>query len=423
MNAPVLTRLSVDASRSQPERPLHVFLVAGEPSGDALGADLMRALKHRAGGACFGGVGGPAMEAQGLTSLLAVSDVSVMGVLPVLRRLPRLLAAIGKVAAAAIAAKPDIVVIIDSPDFTHRVARRVRRRRPDLPIVNYVGPSVWAWRPRRARRMLGYVDHVLALLPFEPAAYRRLGGPDCTYVGHPLVEQTAASRRTPEGLRTPTADRSTLLVMPGSRDSEVRRLMPVFGSALALLPEARACDLVLPTLPHLEALVRSEVQTWPLKPRIITEARAKQAAMRGARAAFVASGTATLELALFNVPMVVAYRVSLLEEFVARLMLNIDKVALPNLILGRNAVPEFLQRDCTAQTLVDALRPLLADGAERDAQLVAFGELQSLMNVADRLPPSDKAAAIIAQIVWERAMPRDQLSVLGDGDLLPVTNA
>jgi lipid-A-disaccharide synthase len=440
MNAPALTRLSAAALRPVHTRALSVFLVAGEPSGDALGADLMGALKQRAGDARFAGVGGPAMEAQGLTSLLALRDISVMGVLPVLRRLPNLLAAIRKVADAAIAARPDVLVIIDSPDFTHRVAKRVRRALPDLPIIDYVSPSVWAWRPRRAKRMRAYIDHVLALLPFEPAAYRRLGGPDCSYVGHPLVEQAAAMVGNAEGANT--ASRSTLLVMPGSRESEIRRLMPVFGEAVALITKGNASpsdlppphtprdkgegsgmiEIVLPTLPHLEDIVRSQVQRWPVQPRIVTEASDKQAAMRRARAALVASGTATLELALLNLPMVVAYRVSLIEELVARLMLKIDTIALPNLILGRKALPEFLQRDCTGEGLARVLQPLLADGTQRDAQLAAFGELQSLMNVPGRQSPSDKAARIIEEIVRERDATRYQPSVLVDGDLLPATN-
>jgi lipid-A-disaccharide synthase len=421
MSAPVLRRVSVEGPRSAQTRLLSVFIIAGEPSGDALGAGLMAALKHRTGGAHFAGLGGPAMEAQGLASLLALSDISVMGVLPVLWRLPGLLAAIRRVADAAIAARPDVLVIIDSPDFTHRVAKRVRRARPDLPIVDYVSPSVWAWRPGRAKRMRAYVDHVLALLPFEPAAHRRLGGPDCSYVGHPLVGQVLVPAGNTE--HQPPADGSTLLVMPGSRESEIRRLMPVFGEAVASLPEADTLDLTLPTLPHLEDRVRAHARTWPVQPRIITDARDKQAAMRRARAALVASGTATLELALLNVPMVVAYRVSLIEEIVARLLLKTDRISLPNLILGRCAVPELLQRDCTGEGLADALKPLLAGGAQRDAQLAAFTELQRLMNVAGRKSPSEKAAGIVEKIVRERQARVAQPGVLGDGDLLPATNA
>jgi lipid-A-disaccharide synthase len=211
--------------------------------------------------------------------------------------------------------------------------------------------------------------------------------------------------------------------MPGSRESEIRRLMPVFGQAITSLPEADIPDLILPTLPHLEDRVRAHARTWPVQPRIITDARDKQAAMRRARAALVASGTATLELALLNVPMVVAYRVSLIEEIVARLMLKIDTIALPNLIVGRRVVPEFLQSGCTGESLARALKPLLAGGAQRAAQLAAFAELQPLMNVAGRQSPSEKAAGIIGKMVRERQARVGQPRILGDGDLLPATNA
>jgi lipid-A-disaccharide synthase len=395
MNAPVLSRR---AFRPAHDRELGVFLIAGEPSGDMLGAKLMRALANRAGRMRFGGVGGPAMESQGLTSLLPLSELSVMGILPVLKRLPQLIVSIQRVADAVIAAEPDILVIVDSPDFTHRVARRVRRARPNLPIVNYVSPSVWAWRPGRARRMRDYVDHVLALLPFEPAEYKRLGGPDCTYVGHPLVEQIADLCAKADELQLREISPSTLIVMPGSRESEIRRLMPIFGSTLAQLSEAYPLEIILPTLPQLKTLVQAEAKRWPAKARIITDAGEKHAAMRRARAALVASGSATLELAVARVPMVVAYRVSLIEELVARLMLRIDRIALPNLVLGKDAVPECLQSDCSAGHLVEALRPLLAGGVERDTQLSAFEGLVSLMNVDAQQSPSDKAAEITERI-------------------------
>jgi lipid-A-disaccharide synthase len=393
MNAPAF---AADAFRPVRDGELNVFLVAGEPSGDALGANLMRGLAARAGRVRFAGVGGPAMEAEGLTSLLPLSELSVMGILPVLRRLPQLIACIRKTADAAIAARADLLVIIDSPDFTHRVARRARRARPTLPIVNYAGPSVWAWRPGRARRMRAYVDHVMALLPFEPAAYARLGGPDCTYVGHPLLDAVASALPNAEELRARHGSPATLLVMPGSREAEIRRLMPVFGSALALLNEAQRSDIVLPTLAHLETAVRAETEKWPLKPRIITDAVSKYAAMRRARAALVASGTATLELALAEIPMVVAYRVSRIDAVVARAMLKIDWIALPNLILDRRAVPELLQGDCVPQSLAAELRPLLAGGMQRDAQLAGFAEVALVMG-GGHLPHAGNRAAELAQ--------------------------
>jgi lipid-A-disaccharide synthase len=401
MNAPLLSEPAIAPTAC---RVLEIFLIAGEPSGDVLGANLMRALANRAGRIRFAGVGGSAMEAEGLASLLPLTAISVMGILPVLARLPQLLAAIRDTAHAVIAANPDVLVLIDSPDFTHRVARLVRRARPDLPIVNYVGPSVWAWRPGRARRMRRYIDHVLALLPFEPAAHQRLGGPDCTYVGHPVVRQSKALQPSQHELRMRETLPATLLVMPGSRQSEIRKLMPVFGAAAALVGQSmKELDLVLPTLAHLESVVRAEAEKWPMQPRIVVDTHAKHAAMRRARAALVASGTATLELALATVPMVVAYRVSLVEELVARLMIRIDYIALPNLILGRSAVPELLQRQCTAERLAGAVIPLLADGERRDAQVTALRQTASLMQIDREGSPSDKAAEIVERIALARA--------------------
>ncbi|GAC1332663.1 MAG: lipid-A-disaccharide synthase [Beijerinckiaceae bacterium] len=396
---------SVERKHMADARGIDVFLIAGEPSGDALGASLMCALGRRAGGARFTGVGGPLMETAGLASLIPMGELSVRGIGPVLRRLPHLLWCVRKIAKAVLAKRPDLVVIIDSPDFTHRVARIVRRMRPDLPIVNYVSPTVWAWRPGRARHMRAYIDHVLALLPFEPAAHRRLGGPACTYVGHPLIERVGALRADAKEARAREASPATLLVMPGSRHSEVRRLMPVFGAALARLANGRPLDLVLPTLSHLEALVRAELRAWPIQPRVVTNPAEKDAAMRRARAALVASGTATLELALAGVPIVVAYRVSLIEEVVARLMTDIESLVLPNLLLGTRIVPEFLQRRCTPGNLADALLPLLVGGLQREAQIAAFRDLDTVMDVGGR-SPSEKAAEMIVSLCHDRAPSR-----------------
>src|SRR5262245_54118905 len=244
-----------------PGATLRVFLVAGETSGDQLGAKLMAGLREILGnhGVAFTGVGGEAMAREGLKSLFPLADIAVMGVSAVIARLPQLLRRIGQTAAAVIESAPDVLVIIDSPDFTHRVSRRVRARRPQLPIVDYVSPSVWAWRPGRAARMRAYVDHVLALLPFEPAAHQRLGGPPCTYVGHPLVERLRELRPS-LGERSPLGDGPPiLLVLPGSRRSEITRLMGPFGQALGRAAAAAgAYRLVLPAVSHLAA----EIEAW-----------------------------------------------------------------------------------------------------------------------------------------------------------------
>ena len=257
----------------------------------------MRALAARLpGGVGFDGIGGRAMEAEGLRSLFPMSDITAMGIAGVLAGLPRIVRRGLQVVGAVAAARPDILVVIDSPDFTHSVARLARRRIPDLPVVNYVSPSVWAWRPGRARRMRGYVDHVAALKPFEPEVHRRLGGPPCTYVGHPLVERLHLLRPAP-GERPPiSADPVTLLVLPGSRRSEVSRLMEPFGATVALLASAgeRPFEVVIPAIPRLADDIGRRAASWSVVPKIVVGEQAKHAAFRraGADAAPKNSGMA-----------------------------------------------------------------------------------------------------------------------------------
>lgn len=386
---------------SAPRSRLRVALVAGEHSGDQLGFKLMRALRVQAGVAVeFLGVGGEAMEAEGLASLFPMSDIAVMGFLPVLAKLPGLLARIRQTAEAIVAAKPDVLIIIDSPDFTHRVARRVRRALPALPVVDYVSPSVWAWRPGRAKAMRAYVDCVLALLPFEPAAHERLGGPRCVYVGHPLIERLDELRPNADEARRRAVEPPILAVLPGSRRSVIARMMPDFGEAVAQL--ARECgpfEIVLPTLPHVEAEVRERAERWPVKPRIEVGETAKLATFRVAHAALAASGTVTLELALAGVPMVGAYKVSRLEEQLKYVIKLPDSILLPNLILGERAIPEILQQDCTPANLAVALSGLVRDGAARAAQVAALARLDALMRLPSAQAPSEAAARAVLETV------------------------
>ncbi|MBV8664683.1 MAG: lipid-A-disaccharide synthase [Hyphomicrobiales bacterium] len=375
-------------------RPLRIALVAGEHSGDQLGFKLMRGLRAETGGAVtFLGVGGEAMEAEGLASLFPMSDIAVMGFLPVLAKLPSLIARIRQTAQAIVEARPDALVIIDSPDFTHRVARRVRRALPDLPVIDYVSPSVWAWRPGRAKAMRAYVDCVLALLPFEPAAHVRLSGPRCVYVGHPLIERLGELRPNGEEARRRDGEPPILAVLPGSRRSVLARMMPDFGEAVARLTRERGpFEVVLPTLPHVEAEVRARAAEWPVKPRIEVGEAAKLATFRTAHAALAASGTVTLELALAGVPMVGAYKVSRLEEPLKYVIKLPHSILLPNLILGEQAIPELLQQDCTPETLCAALAGLVRDGEERAAQLAALTRLDALMRLPEGDAPSKRAA-------------------------------
>jgi lipid-A-disaccharide synthase len=380
--------------------PLRVALVAGEHSGDQLGFKLMRALREaRSGDVAFSGVGGEAMEAEGLESLFPMSDIAVMGILPVLARLPTLLARIRETAQAIIADRPDVLIIIDSPDFTHRVARRVRAALPNLPIVDYVSPSVWAWRPGRAKAMRTYVDCVLALLPFEPEVYRRLDGPRCVYVGHPLIERLGELRPNDDEARRRAAWPPLVVVLPGSRRSEVTRLMADFGGALAALRRSVGpFSLVLPTLPHIEREVRAMAASWPVPPTITLGEAAKYSAFRGAHASLAASGTVTLELALAGVPIVGAYKVSRVEEQL-KYLIKVPSILLPNLILGERAIPEKLQKDCAPAALAEALAEIVRDGPARSAQLKALSRLDRLMALPDGGTPSAHAARAVFETI------------------------
>jgi lipid-A-disaccharide synthase len=282
----------------------------------------------------------------------------------------------------------------------------VRKTRPELPIIDYVSPTVWAWRPGRAKKMRGYVDHVLALLPFEPEAYQRLDGPPCTYVGHPLIEQISCLQPNEADRRRRRLEPPVLLVLPGSRRSEIRRLMPRFAETLvrlaAIVPRF---DPVLPAVPHLEDEIRAGLESWPIRPRLVSGETAKFAAFRQARAALAASGTVTLELALAQVPIVVAYEVSPLEAQV-RYFIKVPSIVLPNLILAENFVPELLQERCRAGQLAAALAPLLSDSPQRTAQMAGFARLETLMKPRHSGTPSTNAARVIVETIAARKVKR-----------------
>ncbi len=384
--------------------PLKIFLIAGESSGDRLGARLMQAMRARAGvRIAFVGVGGPAMTGEGLSSLFPMSDIAVMGIGPVLARLPTILKRIRQTASSVLNDAPDAVVLIDSPDFTRRVASRVRKVRPDLPLVFYVSPTVWAWRPGRAPRLARLADRLLALLPFEPDVHRLLGGPPTIYVGHPILERLAAIR--PPDFPRPAPPRArppTVLVLPGSRRSEVTRLMAPFGEALRLIHEAAGpIEALLPAVEHVRPDIERLMQDWPVKARIVAGDEAKDSAFRAADVALAASGTVTLELAMAGIPTVVAYRLDWLGRRVKRLIdipkpirsiVTVRSVVLPNLIAGDAAVPDFIDEQSQPQALAAAVVALLHDGPERRRQLAAFRKVEALMMLPDDRSPGDAAA-------------------------------
>lgn len=393
----------VAAARSAEVRPLRLALIAGEHSGDALGGKLMAAIRDKAGReVSWVGVGGDEMEQQGLKSLFPFSDVAVMGPIAILKRLPQLVKRVHRAVDAAVAADPDVVVVIDSPEFTHPIARRIRKQLPGVPIIDYVSPSVWAWRPGRARRMRAYVDHVMALLPFEPEAHRRLGGPPCTYVGHPLVERIGWMRSLDPA---PLAQRlgldparPVLVVLPGSRPSEVSRLMQPFGETVAMLAQSGAApQVVIPAVRSVRAMIEERLSGWTVPVHIVEGEEDKFRAFRLARAALAASGTVTLELSLAGTPMVVAYRV---EAIAARLrfLLKVQSIVLPNLVLGENAFPEYIQEDCTPAMLSSALRLLLDDTPERRRQLAALERIPEMMRSSISNPSAAAADVVLSHV-------------------------
>jgi lipid-A-disaccharide synthase len=395
-------------------RPLSIYIIAAEESGDALGAALARALTGQEGGAVkLSGIGGRAMAAAGIASPFAIDELAIIGLAAVPQKLPVIFRRIRQAARDVVTAHPDALVIVDSPDFTHRVARKVRRLAPSIPILDYVSPSVWAWRAGRARAMRGYVDQVLAILPFEPEVHRRLGGPPCIYVGHPLIERIAELRPGAQEARRRLADPPIILALPGSRTNEIRRHIGIFGSALErVAARIGPMEVVLPTVPQRAAQVREAVAGWTVTPRIVVEQADKWAAFRSARAALAASGTVTLELALAGVPTVAAYRLHAIEAVVARLIRlqsRLPSVILANLVIGENVIPELLQEDCTPGQLADALAPLLSDTPQRRRQIEAFGRLDQIMAIG-AASPSAKAAAIVIELARRGRSPAAAIS-------------
>ena len=345
---------------------LSFFLIAGEPSGDRLGAALMAGLKALNPFVTFQGVGGPLMQAEGLQSLFPMEELSVMGIAEVLPKYLHLKRRIREAAAAALAANPSALITIDSPDFCLRVAAIVKAANPDLRTIHYVAPSVWAWRPGRAAKMARVIDHVLALLPFEPP-YMTAAGMTCDFVGHPVVSEPLA---TPEECALMAGEGPLILALPGSRKGEVARLAPVIGETLARIkyvyPTAR---VALPTVRGVAPMVRALSANWPIQPQIIEDAALKRATFATADVAIAASGTVSLELAANACPMVIAYDMHPATLWLMRRAALIDTVTLVNLVSETRVIPEFIGENCRADRIAPALLELLANPHAQDAAM------------------------------------------------------
>ena len=353
---------------------LKVFILAGEPSGDRLGGALMAGLHELSPGVSFKGVGGPMMKAQGLVSQFPMDELSIMGLAEVLPKYFHLKRRIREVSDAVIAIKPDVLITIDAPDFSLRVAKLVKQS-SSVRTVHYVAPSVWAWRPGRAKKMAKVIDHVLALLPFEPR-FMKAAGMECDFVGHPVVSEPRATENEVSQFRAEMGlgDAPFVLALPGSRRSEVERLAPVFGEALALfLKEHPGMRIVVPAASPVAQLVREQVQSWSDQVMVLDPANfdakvaeaLKRAAFDAADLALAASGTVSLELAAANTPMVIAYRFQWLTWQIMKRMVLIDTATLVNLVTCSRYVPECLGPDCTAKKISEALCRVADDPSDQ----------------------------------------------------------
>lgn len=369
--------------------PLRLFILAGEPSGDELGADLVRRLRRQAS-VQLAGVGGPALIGEGLNSLFPMSDLTVMGWVDVVPRLPLLLWRARQVAQAILKSDPDVVVFVDAQVFSKTVAAQVRKGGGRMPILLYVAPAVWAYSPERAKALNGRFDEVLGILPFEPKVMAELGGPPTSFVGHMAIARYAPRDAVPET--------GPLLFLPGSRRGELRRHLPLLRDVgVALAKHPRVTRLVIPTIKAVEPLVLEAVAKWPVVPGVITGAEARRAAFTEAIGAVAVMGTITLELAVAGVPTVSTY-IGDAGQVKRVLDYKIKHVSLPNLILGRTLIPEALYSAPPGPAAVIAeMRALLDDPSRAAAQLDGFREIRRVMEAglpdAPRVDPAERVLA------------------------------
>jgi lipid-A-disaccharide synthase len=376
-----------------------IFLIAGEPSGDALGAKLMASLKRETKGrARFAGIGGPQMAAEGLESIFPMEELSVMGLVEIIPKIPRLRFLINETVSKIAILRPDALVTIDSPGFTLRVAKKVAGL--GFPLVHYVAPSVWAWKPGRAKKIARYLNHVLALLPFEPIYMQRVGLP-CTFVGHPVLE-SGADKGDGMAFRKRhdiPSDAKLICMLPGSRKGEVSRLLPVYGEVLGLLKERY--PNILAVVPSVEALaddVMAGAAQWPVPALVLETPEQKYDAFAASDVAIAASGTVTLELAMAKLPMIVAYKVHALTAWAVTKLVRVNFVSLINIMLEHAAIPEFLQDKCVPGALAAGVEEFLEDPSVVDLQAKDMTEGLAMIG-PEGAPPSEQAAKAVMDVM------------------------
>jgi len=379
-----------------------IFLVAAEASADGLGARLMRSLKEESKGRVrFAGIGGPAMAAEGLNSLVPFGELNIMGIVEIVPHVARVLRRVRETVAAIREMAPAAVVTIDAPAFSFRIQRKLKGERSLL--VHYVAPTVWAWRPRRAQMIAGFLDHLLCILPFELPYFEKVGLP-ASFVGHSVVEQDGV---VPDGdgfrRRHGLGEAPLLCVLPGSRKGEVKRLLPVFSETVAKLVAARpTLRIVVPTVSSVADEVKEAVASRPGDPIILESIEEKHHAFAASTAALAASGTVNLELAVAGLPFAIAYKVSSLSYIVGRLMVRVPSIVMTNILLKRNVIAEFLQDRCRADLIAAEVGRLLDDPKAREEQKKAGAEAALLLG-KDGPPPSERAAKILLDLIERRA--------------------
>lgn len=379
---------------------LKVYVIAGEASGDLLGGNLMRALKVMRPDISFHGIGGEHMEANGLKTLFPMNELSVMGLTEVLPKIWSIASRIGKTVDDILRINPDVIVTIDSPDFCFRVIKRVKDQRKDIPCVHYVAPSVWAWRPGRAKKVAGFLDHILTLLPFEPPYFEE-HGLAATFVGHPVVEPNenrgdSMRFRQKYGL---SPDQPVLAILPGSRVSEVSKLLERFAkTAEILLRRKHDLAIIIPTLPYLKPLIDKFFVGRGINPVVSTSLEDKQDAFAASMVALAASGTVSLQLAVADTPHIIAYRLNKVTAQIARKFVKTPFVNLVNILQQKEVVPELLQEKCEAEMLVKEISKLMENKDARAAQLLEFRQALLQVGLGDPETPSQKAAAAVLHV-------------------------
>lgn len=378
---------------AEDQKPLSLYFVVGEESGDILGADLITAMRGIYPDLEIHGLAGERMQSLGVRSLFDISQISVMGFTAVLARLPKLLRLISRTVADVVEKKPDVLVLIDSPEFGYRVARKVRAKAPGVRIIKYVAPSVWAWRPGRAKKIKPFIDHIMAVLPFEPKVLAELEGPEATYVGHPLASKIP---NIPSASKQRCSDPPVLVALPGSRMGEVKRLMPVIGQTLEVLKErGNTVRVILPAVSKLETEIRQRATQWAFTPEIVTGDDARLEAFKSADLALAASGTVTFELALYKVPTISIYKLDMIAMRV-RFILTGWTASLPNLIADYPIVPEKFNEYAHPHYIARMIERMLLDGHERRQQLEGFDLIEE--KVSQDMPSQQLVAHKILEL-------------------------